>query len=751
MRIRPLRWLWGLVPILAWTAITVMGEHRSIEADLTERSVAVLKEAGLGWAEPSFAGRDGVVTGKAAEDTDPVRAAQTLQRLWGVRIVENRADLIETADAYVWGANLRDSRVKLSGFIPNEEIRRTIYGVAQAMFPGREIQDQTKLARGAPPRDAWLGGVTFALKQLSHLKRGSVDLDRTALVIEGDAADAKSYAALKAALTGGLPTGVTVKEDRVRPAPASPYTWSLAWDGKQLSVAGHSPGEKPRDELAASVRKAFPKATLSDRTEIASGEPRDFLKVLTGLLPAVAAMDEASVEIRDTQITLTGLSATDVAAESVRERLKAVVTGTTFRLADQIKFREQVPKPVSPFVTAITVDGGRAVVTGYAPGETHRTQLLDALRTRLPDLKIEDKLETAAGAPDGWLACLDAGVALLGKVKPGTLRLTDRTLALTGATDDEELHAALPAQIKASANRACDTESQVALNTPPEPNLAWRAVRSAADLRLDGHVPSTEVKAELAKAAATLFPGVAIVDRTTVQAADARKWPKVADAGLKALARLRIGEASIAEQTLTVSGEAADASRAAAVKDILSRTLPRGYAGRETVALRSDAMIWAEQEAKRKADEEAKRKAGDDAKRSATVAPVAPAKQAEADRCTVLLGTAARAGRIAFEFASAEIQTDSHPTLNQLVEIAKTCPDARIEISGHTDATGAVDLNEALSQKQAEAVVDYLVAAGVTRTRLTATGYGATRPLVPNTSAENRAQNRRIEFEATPR
>ena len=198
MRIRPLRWLWGLVPILAWTAITVMGEHRSIEADLTERAVAVLKEAGLGWAEPSFFGRDGVVTGKAAEDTDPARAAQTLQSLWGVRVVENRADLIETADAYVWGANLRDSRVKLSGFVPNDEIRRTIYGVAQAMFPGREIQDQTKLARGAPARDAWLGGVTFALKQLSHLRRGSVDLDRTALVIEGDAADAKSYAAYAA-------------------------------------------------------------------------------------------------------------------------------------------------------------------------------------------------------------------------------------------------------------------------------------------------------------------------------------------------------------------------------------------------------------------------------------------------------------------------------------------------------------------------------------------------------------------------
>lgn len=748
MRIRPLRWLWGLVPILAWTAITVMGEHRSIEADLTERAVAVLKEAGLGWAEPSFFGRDGVVTGKAAEDTDPARAAQTLQSLWGVRVVENRADLIETADAYVWGANLRDSRVKLSGFVPNDEIRRTIYGVAQAMFPGREIQDQTKLARGAPARDAWLGGVTFALKQLSHLRRGSVDLDRTALVIEGDAADAKSYAALKAALAGGLPTGVSLKEDRVRPAPVSPYTWSLAWDGKQLSVGGHSPSDKTRDDLAASVRKAFPKASLSDRSEIASGEPRDFVKLVAGLLPAIAAMDEASVEIRDGQVSLSGTSATDVAAEALRERLKAVVTGTAFRLVDQIKFREKVPKPVSPFTTAIAIDGGRAVVTGYTPGETQRTQLLEALRSRLPDLKIEDKLETAAGAPDGWLACLDAGLAALGKVKPGSLRLSDRMLALVGTTDDEELHAALPAQIKASANRACDTESQVALNVPPEPNLAWRAVRSASDLSLDGHVPNAEVKAELAKTAAALFPGVAIVDRTTVQAADARKWPKVADAGLKALARLRVGEASIVEQTLTVSGEAADAARAAAVKDVLARTLPRGYAGRETVALRSEAMIWAEQEAKRKADEEAKRKAGDDAKRSATVAPV---KQAEADRCTVLLGTAARTGRITFEFASAEIESASHATLNKLVEIAKSCPDARIDISGHTDATGAVDLNEALSQKRAEAVADYLVAAGVTRARLTATGYGATRPLVPNTSAENRAQNCRIEFEAKPR
>jgi OOP family OmpA-OmpF porin len=67
-------------------------------------------------------------------------------------------------------------------------------------------------------------------------------------------------------------------------------------------------------------------------------------------------------------------------------------------------------------------------------------------------------------------------------------------------------------------------------------------------------------------------------------------------------------------------------------------------------------------------------------------------------------------------------------------------------VTGHTDTDGDDAANQTLSEKRAEAVVDYLVKAGLPAPRFTATGFGSTQPLVPNDSEEGKAQNRRIEF-----
>ncbi|MGY4449623.1 outer membrane protein OmpA-like peptidoglycan-associated protein [Bradyrhizobium sp. i1.3.1] len=67
-------------------------------------------------------------------------------------------------------------------------------------------------------------------------------------------------------------------------------------------------------------------------------------------------------------------------------------------------------------------------------------------------------------------------------------------------------------------------------------------------------------------------------------------------------------------------------------------------------------------------------------------------------------------------------------------------------MAGHTDADGEDSFNQALSEKRAQAVIDYLVKAGLPATRFTPVGYGATQPLAGNDTDEGKAQNRRIEF-----
>jgi OmpA-OmpF porin, OOP family len=103
-------------------------------------------------------------------------------------------------------------------------------------------------------------------------------------------------------------------------------------------------------------------------------------------------------------------------------------------------------------------------------------------------------------------------------------------------------------------------------------------------------------------------------------------------------------------------------------------------------------------------------------------------------------------GTIRFETGRADIDRDSAGLLDRLVEIAMRCPTANIEVAGHTDAAGEEVANQALSEKRAQAVINFLVQAGLSANRFTPAGFGSTQPLASNDTSDGRAQNRRIEF-----
>ena len=101
---------------------------------------------------------------------------------------------------------------------------------------------------------------------------------------------------------------------------------------------------------------------------------------------------------------------------------------------------------------------------------------------------------------------------------------------------------------------------------------------------------------------------------------------------------------------------------------------------------------------------------------------------------------------VLFDVASATITEDSRPLLNKLANVLNRCTSSSILIAGHTDSDGSASSNQRLSERRARAVLDYLSDRGVRRRRLNAEGYGEERPAAPNTTAANKALNRRIEF-----
>ncbi|MDP6908669.1 MAG: OmpA family protein, partial [Flavobacteriales bacterium] len=107
---------------------------------------------------------------------------------------------------------------------------------------------------------------------------------------------------------------------------------------------------------------------------------------------------------------------------------------------------------------------------------------------------------------------------------------------------------------------------------------------------------------------------------------------------------------------------------------------------------------------------------------------------------------------IFFDYNRASLRSRSKHELNKLFGFLRDNPEIRIVVSGHTDSHGNDDYNLRLSKDRAQAVVDYLVRNGISADRLSAVGYGETRPIARNENADltdnptGRQLNRRIEI-----
>jgi OOP family OmpA-OmpF porin len=101
---------------------------------------------------------------------------------------------------------------------------------------------------------------------------------------------------------------------------------------------------------------------------------------------------------------------------------------------------------------------------------------------------------------------------------------------------------------------------------------------------------------------------------------------------------------------------------------------------------------------------------------------------------------------INFDIDKSTIKPESMGTLNMIVGVMKENPDIKFEVDGHTDNSGTAPHNLQLSQQRADAVKVQLVSMGIDASRLTAKGFGDTKPLSDNNSPESKANNRRVEF-----
>lgn len=248
------------------------------------------------------------------------------------------------------------------------------------------------------------------------------------------------------------------------------------------------------------------------------------------------------------------------------------------------------------------------------------------------------------------------------------------------------------------------------------PVPALRVAWGDGPLRLDGQVPDEVTKARLALEIERLDPENTVVNLITVGSQDLTAgWlPTVVGVVRAVSGRVGRGQLEFSAATVTIRGDVPDA---AARTTVLGGA--RAAAGRLLGV--GDQLTVVAQAPKSTVER-------------------TPA-EVQADLRRVLAGRT-----VEFESASSVLTMAGRGLLDELVPILKANPNLAVAVDGHTDSSGVADDNLTLSEARAESVRTYLVARGLAADRVTAQGFGATRPLVDNSTPAGRKQNRRIEF-----
>ena len=251
-------------------------------------------------------------------------------------------DTDASRETYLWVASRTSDSLKLRGSVPSEDDRRTILGMVKAHFPDLQVQDRLEVVAGSPPKEQWLGAMSFSLKQLSHLKQGSARLLNVGLKLNGEALSANDYAEIKTALSGPLPTGLSIISESIRPPAVDPFVFAATLDENALSLSGSVPSEDARKHVRELSRQLFTRPGLEDKLQLGSGAPKGWDNAVDTALRALSQLESGKVSLSGLALTIEGIARDERTATKVSYRLKRDMP-EPFSTSESIRWKTAVP------------------------------------------------------------------------------------------------------------------------------------------------------------------------------------------------------------------------------------------------------------------------------------------------------------------------------------------------------------------------------------------------------------------------
>jgi len=412
-------------------------------------------------------------------------------------------------------------------------------------------------------------------------------------------------------------------------------------------------------------------------------------------------LDKGRIAVEGRDVTL----AADAFSEQGRRGAVASVTAVPgVRLVND---ETRLVPEATPFVWSAERDVARVTLSGSSPLPATRGRLMEAARVSLGGVEVVDQMNLARGAPKSFDNAALLLVDQVSKLKDGKITISDDKVSLSGMARDLGGREAIAAALK-----NLPEGYSVAANDIKAPPYIFQAYKDpvAVTLTLTGYVPDNNAHGTIVAAAGRKFFSEKVVDSLKTSVGAPSGFAGAVVPALAALSRLSTGTLVVSDREVKLAGDALYDAAPAQIRNNLLKDFPQGWQVKADISVKPAA------------------------------APV------DATVCQQLFSELLGKGTIRFETGRSTLDPDSGGLLDRLIETALRCPTANIEVEGHTDAAGDAAANQSLSEKRAQAVVDYLVKAGLPASRFTAVGYGSSQPVASNDTEEGKAQNRRIEF-----
>ncbi|WP_126978849.1 OmpA family protein [Frigidibacter oleivorans] len=591
-----------------------------------------------------------------------------------------------------------------------------------------------------------LGLIAFALAALlawaaatwaaTAMERASESAVRRVLLEQGYSWARAEADGLNVAIYGEAPTeaqrfralgaaGTVVDAQRVIDAMTVPdaaaieapeFSLEILRNDDGISLIGLLPERVDRDAVLSRLKALSGEGGVTDMLETADHPvPAGWQAAQDFGLAALADLPRSKLSIGPGRVQVTAI--TDSADQ--KARLEADLRRRAPK-GVALVLDISAPRPViTPFTLRFVIDEqGPHFDACSADTDRARTRILTTAR----DLDLPESADCVIGmgvpSPD-WAAAAEVSMRAMAELGAGSVTLSDADVSLIAADSVEqaafdrvvgELDAALPEVFSLTAVLTPKPET-AAPEGPPE---LTATLAEDGRVQLRGRLPDELTRDAVTSFARARFGNDRVYMATRLDPSLPEGWPVRALAALEALDRVETGDVRVQPDLVTVNGVTGYKDTPAEIARLLSQKLGEGQEFDIAVRYMPD------------------------------LDPTLALPSAE--ECVARINARLAETQIAFEPGEAIISASARPLLDEIAEDLKDCADYPIEVAGHTDSQGGEEMNLALSEDRAEAVIAALMQRRILTGNLFPRGYGETRPVADNDTDAGREANRRIEF-----